>query len=186
VDQDSISEDTPASYPYYAIGSHEGGLSGGCCGCVVTETEDLNDKFSIGGGGGCEGTIEFAGGDPCEATYFEATFLVQDACAEYSDVLAVRIDIIEACDNPCSCLIGCDYDEDTFLTALDLGSLIDVLFAGVPEIIEVTCPTSRGDFDCDGFPTALDLGGLIDHLFAGQPGPCEPCLCVPVFPDDCP
>jgi uncharacterized delta-60 repeat protein len=33
----------------------------------------------------------------------------------------------------CDCPYQCDYDEDTFLTALDLGSLIDVLFAGRSE-----------------------------------------------------
>jgi len=75
----------------------------------------------------------------------------------------------------CSCPYQCDYDEDNFLTALDLGGLIDVLFAGAPEVTDPDCPTSRGDFDCDGFPTALDLGGLIDHLFAGGAAPCDPC-----------
>jgi hypothetical protein len=75
----------------------------------------------------------------------------------------------------CSCPHQCDYDEDTFLTAVDLGTLIDVLFAGHPEIQDPGCPTSRGDFDCDQFPTALDLGGLIDHLFSGGDPPRDPC-----------
>lgn len=75
----------------------------------------------------------------------------------------------------CSCPFQCDYDADGFLTALDLGSLIDVLFAGKPEVTDPDCPTSRGDFDCDSFPTALDLGKLIDHLFAGGLPPCDPC-----------
>jgi hypothetical protein len=75
----------------------------------------------------------------------------------------------------CSCPYQCDYDTDGFLTALDLGSLIDVLFAGRPEETDPDCPTSRGDFDNDGFPTALDLGRLIDHLFAGGPPPIDPC-----------
>ena len=76
----------------------------------------------------------------------------------------------------CACPYQCDYDEDGFLTALDLSALIDVLFTGRPEDQDLDCPTSRGDFDCDGFPTALDLSGLIDHLFAGGAGPCEPCV----------
>ena len=87
--------------------------------------------------------------------------------------------------NPCSCPLQNDFDDDSFLTALDLGGLIDILFAGVPEPTVPTCPAGRADFDCDGFPTALDLGELIDHLFAGQPGPCDPCACVS-YPDDCP
>jgi len=84
-------------------------------------------------------------------------------------------------DNPapcgdCACPYQSDFDEDGFLTALDLGAMIDILFAGDPDVSDPNCPTTRADFDCDGFSTALDLGGLIDHLFAGEAGPCDPCL----------
>ena len=88
-----------------------------------------------------------------------------------SNVGTVRINVV----NGCSCPFQSDFDEDGFLTALDLGAMIDILFAGNPDVQDGTCPVPRADFDCDGFSTALDLGGLIDHLFAGQPGPCDPC-----------
>ena len=78
-------------------------------------------------------------------------------------------------DAECSCDYQSDFDQDGFLTALDLGSMIDILFAGEPDIQDIACPTPRADFDCDGFSTALDLSGLIDHLFAGGGGPCDPC-----------
>ena len=87
--------------------------------------------------------------------------------------------------NPCACPFQNDYDADGFVTSLDLAALIDVLFAGDPEIQDPLCPAGRGDFDCDGFPTALDLGGVIDHLFAGGTAPCQPCDCVS-YPDTCP
>lgn len=77
--------------------------------------------------------------------------------------------------NPCACPHQADYDADGFLTALDLGNMIDVLFAGKADISDPNCPTIRMDFDADGFATALDLGKLIDHLFAGAPGPSNPC-----------
>ena len=174
VDFDTVHENTPASYPYFAIGSHEGGLAGGCCGCVVTEVSDPQNKFSIGGGspGDCEGTIEFAGGDKCNQPFI-ATYKVQDLCAQYTDLYVIKINTIEACG--CLCPYQGDYDTDNFLTALDLGALIDVLFAGRPEDQDPACPNSRGDLDCDGFPTALDLGIMIDYLFAGGPAPCNPC-----------
>ncbi len=76
----------------------------------------------------------------------------------------------------CDCLHQGDYDDDTFLTALDLSDLIDVLFASGTDPIDPICPVPRGDLDCDGFSTALDLSVLIDHLFAGGAGPCDPCL----------
>jgi hypothetical protein len=87
---------------------------------------------------------------------------------------------------PCLCPYQADFDGDGFITPLDLSSMIDILFAGLADIKDPDCPTSRSDFDCDGFATPLDLSSLIDHLFAGGRGPCDPCLCIPVFPDDCP
>lgn len=75
----------------------------------------------------------------------------------------------------CACPHQCDFDGDGFQTALDLGNMIDILFAGKPELRDPGCPIPRGDFDCDRFSTALDLGHLIDYLFAGGPAPCNPC-----------
>jgi hypothetical protein len=89
-------------------------------------------------------------------------------------------------ESACNCPYQGDYDEDFFITPLDLARMIDILFAGAPDIQDPDCPTTRSDFDCDGFATPLDLAAMIDYLFASGPGPCDPCLCVPVFPDDCP
>jgi hypothetical protein len=76
----------------------------------------------------------------------------------------------------CSCPFQSDFDDDGFLTALDLGAMIDILYDGAPDVQDACCPVPRADFDCDGFSTALDLSGLIDHLFAGGDGPCDPCM----------
>ena len=78
----------------------------------------------------------------------------------------------------CSCPFQADFDGDTFPTALDLGSLIDVLFGGAPDIQDQACPKTRADFDCDGFATALDLSGMVDYLFLGGEGPCDPCVVI--------
>jgi hypothetical protein len=88
-----------------------------------------------------------------------------------SNVGTVRITVVSGC----SCPFQSDFDGDNFLTALDLSGLIDILFAGDPDIQDGTCPAPRADFDCDDFSTAQDLGALIDHLFAGGAGPCNPC-----------
>jgi hypothetical protein len=89
-------------------------------------------------------------------------------------------------ESACDCPHQADYDSDFFITPLDLAALIDILFAGAPDIQDPTCPATRSDFDCDGFATPLDLAALIDYLFVSGPGPCDPCACVPVYPDDCP
>jgi hypothetical protein len=56
-----------------------------------------------------------------------------------------------------------------------LGTTIDILFAGEPDVNNPLCPNPRADYDCDGFNTSLDLAGIIDHLFAGGALPCDPC-----------
>jgi uncharacterized delta-60 repeat protein len=73
------------------------------------------------------------------------------------------------------CPYQSDFDEEGFVTSIDLASLIDVLFGEGTDPQDPQCPTTRGDFDCDGFTTALDMSGLIDHLFASGEGPCDPC-----------
>jgi hypothetical protein len=151
-------------------GTHEDGLNG-CCGCVVEMIDGDDEITVVPGADPCRGTIEFAGGKAC--CWYEATIRVRDLCGTYEDIVSILIEYEGQCF--CSCPYQSDYDEDGFLTALDLGSLIDVLFSGVPESQSPSCPLTYGDFDCDCFVTALDLSGLIDHLFVGGPGPCNPC-----------
>jgi hypothetical protein len=85
----------------------------------------------------------------------------------------------------CDCPNQADFDGDGFITAVDLGDLVDILFAGEPDIKDPNCPANRSDFNCDGFPDAVDLASLIDHLFSGGQGPCNPCGCDP-YPTNCP
>ena len=100
--------------------------------------------------------------------------------------LVFHIRHIGHCCWPCTCPYQSDFDADGFITAIDLSFMTDILFAGTPDTQDPQCPANRADFDCDGFATALDLASLTDHLFSGGPAPCNPCLCVPVYPDDCP
>jgi hypothetical protein len=76
---------------------------------------------------------------------------------------------------PCICPYQCDFDQDSFLTSLDLSSMIDILFVGALDVQDPYCPSPRADYDCDGFSTAADLAGLIDLLFVSGPGPGDPC-----------
>jgi hypothetical protein len=78
-------------------------------------------------------------------------------------------------DASCHCPYQCDFDQDGYRTAVDLSVLIDILFAGHPDVQDQACTSARADLDCDGFATAFDLTGLIDYLFASGPGPCDPC-----------
>jgi hypothetical protein len=75
----------------------------------------------------------------------------------------------------CDCPFQGDSDLDGFATVLDLGDLIDILFAGRPDVQEPLCLSPRFDLDCDGFTTALDLSRMTEHLFAGGSPACDPC-----------
>jgi hypothetical protein len=79
--------------------------------------------------------------------------------------------------SPCICTRHGDMVDDGDANALDLGYMIDALFAGGPlPLTDPDCPHQhRGDMNCDNNYDALDLGQLIDYLFAGGEGPCDPC-----------
>ena len=55
-------------------------------------------------------------------------------------------------------------DDDGFVTALDLGGLIDLLFSGA----DPPARPNSADINHDCFYDALDLSGLIDFLFSGS------------------
>jgi hypothetical protein len=166
----------PLSWPYYIIGTHEGGLRDGCCGCIVEKIGGDDNIDFVPGPDPCRGTFEFAGAQlGCPSS---ATFRVTDLCEDYEDVITVTV----SNNSPwfCDCSFQGDYDDDGFITPLDLGALIDVLFAGEPEVWDDYCKTSRGDFDCDCFATPLDLGMMIDYNYAGGYFPCNPCIEVDI------
>lgn len=86
----------------------------------------------------------------------------------------------------CCCQYHGELNNVDFIDAIDMGVLIDYLFAGgaVPPI-DAGCPhIHRGDYNCDGWPDARDLGTLIDYLYAGGTF-CDPCDCND-YPLDCP
>ena len=82
---------------------------------------------------------------------------------------------VDAAGPTCDCPCQGDFDCSGTRDAVDLNSLIDILFFSGESTTDVACPTSRADLDCDGTPTALDLNVLIDHLFFAGPPPCNPC-----------
>jgi subtilisin family serine protease len=64
-----------------------------------------------------------------------------------------------------------DMDNDGFYTFLDLGWMIDYIFAGGPPPVLQDCVA---DINCDSWPDVLDMDTLIDILCTGDdlPAPC--------------
>jgi hypothetical protein len=117
-----------------------------------------------------------AGGAPCASDNYSVNASVGQSTIGYATSASYEAGIGYWYGvGGCSCPYQCDYDESGALDALDLAALVDVLFAGVPEVTDPSCPTSRGDFNNSGDPDALDLAALVDHLFAGADEPCDPC-----------
>jgi hypothetical protein len=171
--EDTVPLDTPMSYPYRALGVHEAGVDSPCSGYIVDKVWGSSHLTIVPGPDPCSGTIEFTP-TPCYCAPIQAVFRVRDSCLTYEDLAVVEISYNIICD--CfGCGFQSDYDEDTFVTALDLGALIAVLFEGKPEVQDPGCISTRGDFDCDFSVTPLDLTGLIDYLYQSGPGPCDPC-----------
>ncbi len=163
---------TPTSYPYHAIGTHEDGIAGGCSGCIVSEIDDSENAFSIvPGPDPCYGTIDFAGTDSNKA--YQATYRVTDLCSDYADDITIEVVVGEPL--RCSCPHQGDVDADGFRDAVDLDSLIDILFFNAPDPQDSLCPITRSDLNGDGFSDAVDLGLLIVHLFFNGSDPCDPC-----------
>ena len=114
------------------------------------------------------GVLTFAP-DILQQGVYNVMFIADDGT--FADTGMVQITV----EDGCLCPLQADFDGDGFLTALDLNTLIDVLFFSVPDTQDPGCSTTRGDFTCDAVADALDLNGLIDHLFFQGLGPCDPC-----------
>lgn len=168
-DTTTVANSTPASAAVHAVGSHEDGLAGGCCGCVITK-QSGDATISVTDNGDCSATVNFSGGTDA---YYTAVIRVATPCGGYLEDRT----IVFAAGTPvaCACPFQGDLNADGFPDALDLNELIDGLFFGGTIVTDPLCPTGRGDLNNDGFPDALDLNYLIDQLFFGGPPPIDPC-----------
>ena len=128
-------------------------------------------EFTVAGGSLPMGlTLDAASGIlsgiPEEAFSAEVTFGVTEAGSALHKEKALPLAVAGLSYRP-----G-DLNDDATIDALDLGFLIDYLFAG--QIL--TVPVNAADVNGDCQPDALDLGRLIDYLFAGGTAPQPGCI----------
>lgn len=100
-----------------------------------------------------------------------ATATIDPSAVYFSDAAGELIEPIDLLDGSTTIVytLTGDMDGDGFHTGLDIGLLIDALFAGG----SLGCPPYVSDFNCDGFPDPIDLAWLIDYMLAG--GAFPPC-----------
>jgi hypothetical protein len=171
----------PVSIPYFVVGTHEGGVFSGCCGCVVYKVSDPANQFTISPGPDpCQGTITFANTGDCPGTY-TATFRVQTPdCGggnpRYTDDCVVTVrqmgDIM--------CPDQGDLNGDMVVDVFDVIAEIDVAFRGAPTPDrDPSCPTNRGDVyigpgDAWNLIDVFDVIRMIEIAFIGG-SPDMPC-----------
>jgi hypothetical protein len=189
VDDDTVPFFTPATFPYYAIGSHENGPASGCCGCVVTKVSGSALLTITPDPGNCTGTINFAGGP---AGVYTATFrLTTPVCAgpTYTEDHTIRIVTAEG--EPCMCPSQGDVNPpppadppgDGMVDVFDVIQEIAIAFSDGVDITDPMCFTSRGDVNNDGYVDVLDVIQIIAMAFSGGIA-CDPC--IPGVPAGCP
>ncbi|MBI5869146.1 MAG: hypothetical protein HZB43_12815 [candidate division Zixibacteria bacterium] len=171
---DTLFPDTPKSYRYAALGSHENGPASGCCGCVVSKISDPSNKYTlVPDSGGCTGTITFSGA----AIYgeFAATFRVSSPPCNglvYTDDWVVAI-VIGSHD---SCPFQGDINGDGVIDVFDVIGVIGIAFNGEPDPQDPTCPITRGDANNNLVTDVFDVVYLIEYAFNGGPPPIDPFL----------
>ncbi|MBD3297787.1 MAG: hypothetical protein GF341_03950, partial [candidate division Zixibacteria bacterium] len=89
----------------------------------------------------------------------------------------ITVSFLFNCGTPltCNCLHQADLDESGSLDAVDMNSVIEVLFFNGLDPQDPGCPTTRADYNDDAVVDATDLNHLINHLFFNGPEPCDPC-----------
>ena len=162
---DTMPPNTPASYPYWAMGSHQDGLSSGCCGCVVTKTGGSGLLTFSPDANPCSGTINFAG-SPTPGIY-TATFQVQTpACGgpQYTDDQLVTIFVSSS---PTTVLNLDDSGPGSLRWAIDSANAIpgpDTIAFTVAGTIQLQSP----------LPPLSDLAGGTAVLGFSAPGASSP------------
>ncbi len=170
---DTLAPSTPASYPFWASGSHADGVGSPCCGCVVSEVSDPSGLFSLTAGATpCDGTINFAGST---ANTYTATFRVTSpgGCASsYTDDQVVTIVVQSAC----QCPRQGDINSDDVIDVFDVIGVIGIAFSGDFDPQDPGCPAKRGDVNNDTVTDVFDVIYLIATAFSGGAPPVNPCL----------
>jgi len=64
---------------------------------------------------------------------------------------------------------------DGAIDVFDVIEVIGIAFSGAPDMIDASCPTTRGDVDNSGVTDVFDVIYLIATAFSGGANPCNPC-----------
>jgi hypothetical protein len=190
VDYDTVTANTPMSYPYWASGSHENGPASGCCGCVVSKVSGSSLLTITPDAGNCTGTINFAG-TATLGTYTATFRLTTPVCGgpTYTEDHTIRI--VRAEEHGCMCPSQGDVNPpppayppgNGMVDVFDVIQEIAIAFSDGVDITDPMCFTSRGDVNNDGYVDVFDVIQVIGVAFKGG-FVCNPC--TPGVPAGCP
>ncbi len=78
-------------------------------------------------------------------------------------------------EEPCVCEYALDFDENNQVDAVDLWSLINILYFNGTDIQDPDCPTTRSDFNADSQVDSWDLNYAIEYIFFNGLALCDAC-----------
>jgi hypothetical protein len=88
----------------------------------------------------------------------------------------------------CDCTFHCDMDLGGGIDPLDVTYIVNYVYKSLDARPDLpNCPGDNGDWNCDGSVDPLDVAFYVQWVYKSQGNlPCDPCNCIPVYPDDCP
>ena len=191
------------SIKFAATGTHEDGISGGCCGCDFSyeiDPEPQEGTITLVDNNDCTGHIDFAGLP--EGSYV-VTMTVEDKCVppDQSDQVVFVVTVPSGCfcggasviDPGPPLVLGTfgDITCDNQVNPVDVVKMVNFVYKAIDdrcpvhpitEPLPVTggdwqCPTHVGDVTCDYQVNPVDVVRYVNYVYKNiVPFPCDPCI----------
>ncbi len=172
-DISGVFSSTNGQLDFVATGTHEGGISGGCCGCVFSVVPTPSDaNIVVVDNGDCTGYVSFAGA--ADGTY-SLELTVTDGCASQSDVIVLsNIEVGTTCD----CGVWSDVTGDGAVNPVDVVFMVNYVYKNIDNRVDPpACPRQTGDVTCDGAVNPVDVVFYVNYVYKNIDNRCpDPCL----------
>jgi len=168
-----ILENGTGSIGFHATGTHEDGLSGGCCGCVFSyEIDPVPAEGTVVlTSSGCDGSLDL---DGVGIGVYTITLTVEDLCAEQSDQIMFVVDVtsVDFCGEPYG-----DVNCDNALNPVDVVYMVNYVYKDQDARCypwNWSCPYDLGDVDCSGGINPVDVVYYVNKVYKNMDAFCNP------------
>jgi len=167
------------SITFGATGTHQDGITGGCCGCTFSYEIDpvpASGSVTLVDHGDCTGSLDFV--EVPEGVY-TLTLRVEDLCGEQSDEIVMPIEVVIYC----NCGLWGDMDLDDRVNPVDVIYAVYCTYKCAGPDCDWCydlepypgCPWDRYDVDCNGMINPVDIVHYVNYVYKGHPWVLEGC-----------